>query len=192
MPLYILGLMGMPRRMVTYDDPAWQPFLIVAAIGALFVAFGVLAMVIQLIVSIRDRDQLKDVSGDPWNGRTLDWGTASPPAEYNFAVIPEVKDRDAWADMKARGVAYARPDKYADIHMPKNTGAGFIIGVLSFFFGFALIWHIWWLVVASGIGMIATVIARGCDDDTWFVIPADEVKRREDKRYEALEKAGVV
>ncbi len=192
MPLYILGLMGMPRRMVTYDDPAWQPFLIVAAIGALFVAFGVLSMIIQLIVSIRDREQLKDVSGDPWNGRTLDWATSSPPAEYNFAVIPEVRDRDAWTDMKARGVAYARPDKYDDIHMPKNTAAGFIIGALSFVFGFALIWHIWWLVAVSGAAMIATVIIRGCDDDTWFVIPADEVKRREDKRFEALEKAGVV
>ncbi|WP_424821490.1 cytochrome o ubiquinol oxidase subunit I [Salinisphaera sp.] len=191
MPLYVLGLMGMPRRMVTYDDPTWQPFLIVAAIGALFVLFGILSMAIQLIVSVLNREQLRDVTGDPWNGRTLEWATSSPPAEYNFAVIPNVEGRDAFTNMKEMGRAYQRPEKYDDIHMPKNTVAGFAIGALSFFFGFALIWHIWWLVIASGLGMLATVIIRGCQDDVGFIIPAAEVERVENERYRKLQEAGV-
>ena len=191
MPLYVLGLMGMPRRMVTYDDAAWQPFLIVAAIGALFVLFGVISMAIQLIVSVRDREQLRDVTGDPWNGRTLEWSMSSPPPEYNFAVIPNVESRDAFTHQKEMGAAYQRPEKYDDIHMPKNTVAGFAIGALSFFFGFGLIWHIWWLVIASALGMLATVIIRGCQDDVGFIIPAAEVERIENERYRKLQEAGV-
>ncbi|AWN16059.1 Cytochrome O ubiquinol oxidase subunit I [Salinisphaera sp. LB1] len=191
MPLYVLGLMGMPRRMVTYDDPAWQPFLIVAAIGALVVLFGVVSMVIQLIVSVLNREQLRDVTGDPWNGRTLEWSLSSPPPEYNFAVIPRVEGRDAFTAMKEAGQAYKRPAQYNDIHMPKNTVAGFLIGALSFFLGFGLIWHIWWMGIASALGMLATVIIRGCQDDVGFIIPAAEVERVENERYRKLQEAGV-
>ncbi|MDA3921360.1 MAG: cytochrome o ubiquinol oxidase subunit I [Salinisphaera sp.] len=192
MPLYVLGLMGMPRRMVSYADPAWQPFLIVAAFGALIVLFGVVSMAIQLIVSVRNREQLRDITGDPWNGRTLDWATSSPPAHYNFAVIPTVEDIDAFTDMKERGVAYRRPDKYEDIEMPRSTPAALVIGALSFFLGFALIWHIWWLAAVTGVGIIVTVIVRGCNDNTWYTIPAEEVERTENEWFRQLEKAGVV
>jgi len=192
MPLYVLGLMGMPRRMVSYADPAWQPFLIVAAIGALIVLYGVVSMGIQVYVSIRDREQLRDLTGDPWNGRTLEWATSSPPAFYNFAVIPTVEDIDAFTEMKDRGVAYKRPEKYEDILMPKNTPAGLVIGALSFLLGFGLIWHIWWLVGVSLVATIATVIIRGCNDDTWYTVPAEEVERTENEWFRKLERAGVV
>ena len=124
MPLYVLGFMGMPRRMEHYDIAAWQPYLIVAALGALLILVGLVCLVVQLVVSIRQRQQALDLSGDPWNGRTLEWLTASPPAPYNFAVLPQVRDIDAFYEMKARGVAYRRPDRYHDIYMPKNTSAG--------------------------------------------------------------------
>jgi cytochrome o ubiquinol oxidase subunit 1 len=134
---------------------------------------------IQLYVSVRNRDALRDATGDPWNGRTLEWLTASPPAAYNFAVIPEVRDIDAFHDMKQRGTAYRRPARYEDIHMPKNTGAGVIIGALSFVFGFAAVWYIWWLVAVSAIGIVIAVVARSSDDDTDYIIPAAEVERIE-------------
>ena len=105
-PLYILGIMGMPRRMVAYDNPAWQPLLIVAATGAVIVAFGIFSMFMQIYVSVRDREKNRDLTGDPWGGRTLEWMTSSPPPEYNFAVIPTVRDRDPFLDMKIRGDAY--------------------------------------------------------------------------------------
>ncbi len=183
MPLYVLGFMGMPRRMEHYSHPEWQPYLILAAIGTGIVLLGIICLLIQLAVSIRHRDDNRDLTGDPWDGRTLEWATASPPAPYNFARIPVVHDIDAFMDMKEKGVARQRPDKYYDIHLPKNTGKGYIIGVLAFFLGFGMIWYIWWLAVLSGLGIFALVIARACDDETEYVIPAAEVERRENERY---------
>jgi cytochrome o ubiquinol oxidase subunit 1 len=185
-PLYILGFMGMPRRMQHFDNPAWQPYLIVAALGTGLILCGIGCMVLQLLVSIRDRRANKDVTGDPWDGRTLEWATASPPAAYNFATIPVVHDRDAFWDMKEKGLAYQRPARYHDIEMPKNTGLGFCIGILAFLFGFAMIWHIWWLALAGLLGLVATVIARSADDDTLAVIPAAEVERVENLRFQAM------
>jgi cytochrome o ubiquinol oxidase subunit 1 len=189
MPLYLLGLMGMPRRLEHYTVAAWQPWLIVAAIGVPIIALGILCLMIQLYVSVRNRDALRDATGDPWNGRTLEWLTASPPAAYNFAVIPEVRDLDAFHDMKERGTAYRRPARYEDIHMPKNTGAGVIIGALSFVFGFAAVWYIWWLAAASALGIVVAVVARISDDDTDYTIPANEVERIENARFEERTRA---
>lgn len=190
-PLYILGIMGAPRRMVSYDNPAWQPLLIVAAIGAVIVAYGIFSMFMQIYVSVRDREDNRDLTGDPWGGRTLEWMTSSPPPEYNFAVLPTVRDRDPFLDMKIRGDAYDRPDAYEAIHMPKSTPAGAVIAGLAFVFGFAFVWHIWWLVGLSLLGIAATVILRACSDDHDFWIPADEVKRIEDARFEQLAKTDV-
>ncbi|WP_428561735.1 MAG: cytochrome o ubiquinol oxidase subunit I [Solidesulfovibrio sp. DCME] len=181
-PLYMLGFMGMPRRMQHYDNPAWQPFLIVAALGTLVIMAGIGCLLVQLAVTFLRREALRDTTGDPWDGRTLEWATSSPPAVYNFAVIPEVRDRDAFWDMKRRGLAHACPDHYDDIEMPKNGWHGFVLGVLSFFFGFAMIWHIWWLAGATFAAMVAVVIVRGSDDDTMTVIPAAEVARIEAAR----------
>ena len=183
MPLYVLGFMGMTRRLNHYDNPMWQPYLIVAFFGAALILCGILFQLAQLIVSLRNRESLRDVTGDPWGGRTLEWSTSSPPPFYNFAVTPTVRALDAFQDMKERGEAYLRPDHYAPIHMPKNTSAGLIIGLLGAVFGFALVWHIWWLGAVSFIGMIATFIARSYNEDVDYYVQPDEVERIENRHH---------
>ena len=179
MPLYALGFMGMPRRLEHYNIAAWQPYLVVAALGALMILVGIGFLVVQFIVSVQERQQALDLSGDPWNGRTLEWLTSSPPAPYNFAVLPEVRDIDAFHDMKAGGVAYRRPERYHDITMPRNTSAGLMLGVLAGLLGFAMIWYIWWMAIASGLCMWAVIIARVYDDDAEYVLPASEIEEIE-------------
>ena len=186
MPLYALGFMGMPRRMEHYNVAAWQPYLIVAAAGAFLILLGIVFLVVQLVVSIRQRQESLDLSGDPWNGRTLEWLTSSPPAPYNFAVLPEVRDIDAFQDLKGRGVAYRKPDRYQDIYMPKSTGAGAFLGGLALLLGFALVWHIWWMAIACGVGMWIVIIARTYDDDAEYCLPASDVEKIEERRYQAL------
>ncbi|MEM6580955.1 MAG: cytochrome o ubiquinol oxidase subunit I [Pseudomonadota bacterium] len=182
MPLYLLGLMGMPRRMETYDVAEWQPLLMFAAMGAVVVLIGIICMVIQLLVSIRDREQTRDLRGDPWNGRTLEWLTSSPAAAYNFAVIPRVEGRDAFWQMKEDGTAYRPPQQYSDIAMPKNSGIGVVVGGGGFVFGFAMIWYIWWLAILSLVVMGAALIVRSSMDHTEEIIPAAEVEAIEKKR----------
>jgi cytochrome o ubiquinol oxidase subunit 1 len=189
MPLYALGFLGMPRRMERYSMPQWQPWLVVAALGACVITLGVLCLIVQLWVSIRRRRDARDLSGDPWNGRTLEWLTSSPPAPYNFAVLPEVRDLDAFLDMKKRGVAYLKPGRYVDIHMPKNTAAGVALGALAFLLGFGMIWHMWWLAIVCALGAFAVVIARSFDDHTEYLLPAAEVERLEARRYRSIEPA---
>ncbi len=182
-PLYILGMMGMTRRLYHYDaSTGWQPFLIVAAIGAVIIGVGILFQIVQVIVSIRERKQTVDTTGDPWNGRTLEWSTASPPPFYNFAIIPVVHDRDAFWEMKHRESAldiHTAPLQYEDIHMPKNTAMGIIIALFAFFIGFGLIWHMMWLVVIGLLGVVVSVIVRSCDENTAYYVPASEVARIE-------------
>jgi cytochrome o ubiquinol oxidase subunit I len=185
-PLYILGFMGMPRRMVYYPNPAWHPLLLIAALGTAVIALGIIFQGIQLVVSLKNRQALVDATGDPWDGRTLEWLTASPPAAYNFPTLPVVEDIDAFMDLKEKGVAYRRPDHYHDIEMPKNAPHGMIIGGLAFMAGFAVIWHIWWLAILAALGMLGAVIARASDDDIQEIIPAAEVERIENARYQQL------
>jgi len=182
MPLYALGFMGMSRRMEHYADPSWQPFLIVAALGAVCVLCGIICIGIQLYVSIKTWGSSADVTGDPWNGRTLEWATSSPPAPYNFAVLPEVRGIDAFHDMKLRGTAYTPPERYEDIVMPKSTGLGPILGGLAFVLGFSMIWYIWWLAALCFILSLVCVGIRACDDDTDFVMTAAEVEEIERAR----------
>ncbi|HUC17870.1 MAG TPA: cytochrome o ubiquinol oxidase subunit I [Acetobacteraceae bacterium] len=186
MPLYVLGFMGMPRRMQHYDNPAWHPWLEIAAAGVAIIAFGIACQIAELVVSIRDRAQARDRTGDPWGGRTLEWWLASPPPFYNFARIPLVHDIDAFADMKERGIAYRRPAAYHDIHMPKNSGIAFVIGILAFVLGFALIWHIWWASILSLLGILGCILARAWSEDVSWHVPAEEVAEIEDRRYRAL------
>jgi cytochrome o ubiquinol oxidase subunit 1 len=183
-PLYILGFMGMPRRMEHYWNPAWQPYLIIAAAGTALILVGILMQGIQLVVSIRQRDANRDMTGDPWDGRTLEWTTASPPAVYNFAVLPRVEEIDALTHMKEIGRVNALPERFEDIPMPKNSPYGFLIGILAFPFGFAMVWHIWWLAIASALGILLFIIIRSADDDTEIIIPATEVKRMEEVRHQ--------
>jgi cytochrome o ubiquinol oxidase subunit I len=179
MPLYVLGFMGMPRRMQHYDNPAWQPWLILAALGTAIVLVGIACQIVQLAVSIRDRAKTRDLTGDPWDGRTLEWAVASPPPVYNFARIPLVHDSDAFTDMKTNGGAYQRPTYYHDIHLPTNTGLGFAIGVCAFPFGFAMIWHIWWLAIASAVAIVGCFVARATVEHTHHRVRAREVAQTE-------------
>jgi cytochrome o ubiquinol oxidase subunit I len=189
MPLYVLGLLGMPRRLEHYDVAAWQPHLIVAAIGAFIIFLGIVCLGIQLAVSIRDRKQALDLTGDPWNGRSLEWASSSPPAPYNFAVLPQVESVDAFWDMKQRGVAYRRPDHYVEIVLPKNTFIGAFIGGAAFVFGFAMVWYIWWLAILCLAAIALAIILRASDDETNYTMPASTVQAIEDTRFAQLAKA---
>ena len=185
MPLYVLGLMGVTRRLRTFDDPSLQIWFIIAAFGAFLVALGIAAMLIQFAVSIRDRKALRDVTGDPWEGRTLEWSTSSPPPDYNFAFTPVIHDGDAWADMKARG--YNRPTSgFRDIHMPRNTGTGVILGALSVGVGVGMIWYVWWLAALSFAAILGVVIIHSFNYVRDFYIPAADVAKVEDARTAAL------
>ncbi|MFC0877397.1 cytochrome o ubiquinol oxidase subunit I [Saccharicrinis sp. FJH2] len=181
-PLYILGFMGMPRRLESYPNPEWQPYLIIAAVGAFIIALGILFMGIQLFVSIRERNKNRDLTGDPWNGRTLEWATSSPPASYNFAVIPHVDDLDAFWVMKSKKTTDNQQEKYTDIKLPKNTGFGPVTGILVLAFGFAMVWYIWWLAIISILAVITMIIISSANDDDEYTIPAAEVQRIESER----------
>ncbi len=180
MPLYVLGLMGMTRRMQHYDVAAWQPWLLAAAAGAALILIGIGLQVAQLIVSIRRRESLRDTTGDPWNGRTLEWATASPPPSFNFAVLPHVTGEEAYWGMKQHARAQARSlrePEYADIEMPRNSGTGFICAFFATLMGFALIWHIWWLVIFGLVCAYATFVVLAWRDQHEDIIPAAEVAR---------------
>lgn len=191
MPLYILGFMGMTRRLSQNIDPQYHPMLMVASLGAALIAIGILCQVIQIIVSIRDRHKNRDFSGDPWDGRTLEWSTSSPAPFYNFAKEPKIDTRDAWWDMKEKGIAYQQPTKYEPIHMPQNTAAGIIISAFCLIFGFAMVWHIWWLAIIGFAGIIATWIGKSFDDNVDYYVPVEEIKRIEKQHYDELKKAGI-
>jgi cytochrome o ubiquinol oxidase subunit 1 len=158
---------------------------VIAAIGAAVIAVGIAAMLIQFGVSIWRRKELADESGDPWGGRTLEWATSSPPPDYNFAFTPVIHSLDAWHDMKKRGAV--RPvDGFRDIHMPSNTGTGFILAAFCLVMGFALVWHIWWLVIASFVATIAYAIFHTFNYKRDFDIPAATVAAVEDVRTRHL------
>ncbi|AOK59502.1 cytochrome o ubiquinol oxidase subunit I [Burkholderia ubonensis] len=186
-PLYVLGFMGMTRRLNHYDNPAWHPWLLVAAFGAVLIAIGIACQLLQLVVSIRNRNlpQYRDTTGDPWGGRTLEWATTSPPPAYNFATIPQVRTLDAFADMKARGEGQGKSAAYRDIHMPSNTSAGLFVGVFSLALGFALVWHIWWLAIAGLAGIVATLVIYSSRNNDGYYIPASTVRRIEEPRHAA-------
>jgi cytochrome o ubiquinol oxidase subunit 1 len=186
MPLYVLGLMGMTRRLDHVDNPVWHVYLVVAMIGALIIMCGIAAQLAQIAVSIRNRAALRDLTGDPWNGRTLEWAVASPPPAYNFARTPIVTGRDAYWEMKQRGTAHRQFSTYRPIHMPRNTGTGIIISAFAAALGFALIWHIWWLALVSFAAAIAAAIAHSFNEDRDYYVPSDEVARDEDKYFDHL------
>lgn len=180
MPLYVLGLKGATRRLSHYEaDLGWQPYFIVAGIGALIILLGVGFQALQLIVSIRDRNKNRDLTGDPWNGRTLEWATSSPPPIYNFATIPRVESDDPFWDEKQGAAPETQTHKYHDIEIPKNSPMPLLIGGFGFIFCFAIIWQIWWLTIVGLIGVIVGLIIRLSDDDTEYHIPAADVERIE-------------
>ncbi|WP_114240193.1 cytochrome o ubiquinol oxidase subunit I [Dyella sp. C9] len=185
MPLYVLGLMGITRRLSHFTDPALQIWFVLAAFGAFLILLGIGCMILQFVVSFRRREALRDVTGDPWNGRTLEWSTSSPPPKYNFAFTPLVHDHDAWWMMKK--YHYQRPlDGFVPIHMPLNTGAGIILGGLSFIFGFAMIWYMWLVAILSFAGILVVAIAHTFNYHRDYYLSADDVRRVEASRTELL------
>src|ERR1700737_2552765 len=180
MPLYVLGLMGMTRRMHHYDVADWRPWLLIAAVGAAIIAAGIILQIAQLAVSIRRREELRDETGDPWDGRSLEWATASPPPAFNFAVLPRIEGADAYWDMKQRARQQAKLGEepaYADIEMPRNSPTGFVCAFFATIMGFALIWHIWWMVGVAALGAYATFVVFAWRDVDEYIIPAETVAR---------------
>jgi len=185
MPLYVLGLMGVTRRLRTFDDPSLQIWFIIAAFGAVLIAIGIGAFLVQIAVSIWNREKLRDTTGDPWNARTLEWATSSPPPDYNFAFTPVIHDNDSWWDMKRRG--YVRPlEGFKPIHMPNNTGTGVILSVLATAMGFAMIWYMWWLAALSFVALVAVAIFHTFNYNRDFHIPVEDVIRTEGDRTKLL------
>jgi cytochrome o ubiquinol oxidase subunit 1 len=180
MPLYVLGLEGMTRRMQHYDVAEWHPWTLIAAGGAALILCGIGTQIAQLVVSIRHREALRDVTGDPWNGRSLEWATPSPPPAFNFAVLPSIEGEEAYWGIKQRAIRQARlrdEPEYAEIEMPRNSPTGFICAFFASFMGFALIWHIWWLVALGLLGAFATFVVFAWRDEDEYIISADEVAR---------------
>jgi cytochrome o ubiquinol oxidase subunit 1 len=187
-PLYVLGLMGVTRRVSHFDDPSLQIWFVIAACGAAIIAVGIAAFLVQIAVSIWRRKELRDVTGDIWEGRTLEWSTSSPPPDYNFAFTPVVHEMDAWHDMKQRGAQRPRSG-FVDIHMPKNTGAGFVIAMLATAMGFALVWHMYWIALGLLIATVAASIVHTFNYSRDYYIKADAVTRCEDQRSRELDAA---
>jgi cytochrome o ubiquinol oxidase subunit I len=180
-PLYIVGLEGMTRRMQHYDRPEWHPWMLVAVVGALIILLGIALQVAQLAVSIRSRDKRREPTGDPWDGRSLEWSTSSPPPVFNFAVLPTVTDDEPYWSVKQQAREQKRlvtlEPHYEPIEMPRNSPVGFVTAFFATFTGFALIWHIWWLVVLGLLCAYATFVAFAWRDVAEFEIPAEEVAR---------------
>ncbi|WP_024518572.1 cytochrome o ubiquinol oxidase subunit I [Bradyrhizobium sp. Tv2a-2] len=179
-PLYAAGMLGMTRRLQHYDVAEWRPWIMAAGVGMILLVIGVLCQIWQLVVSIRHREELRDVTGDPWDGRSLEWATASPPPAFNFAVLPDVEGEDAYWAIKSRareqGLLRSEPE-YKDIEMPRNSPTGFVCAFFATIMGFALIWHIWWLVALGGFGAFVTFIVFAWRDHDEYIIPAAEVAR---------------
>jgi cytochrome o ubiquinol oxidase subunit 1 len=186
MPLYVLGFMGMTRRLNGTDSPAWNLYLDIALFGAVLIACGIASQLIQLFVSIRDREKNLDLTGDPWNGHTLEWSTSSPPPFYNFAELPKAEGVDTFTKAKRDGTAYTVPAQYSPIHMPNNTATGLYMGLLLTVFGFAMIWHIWWLAIGSLAATIVTFVIHAARDDQGYMVPASEVARIEGEQHKVL------
>jgi cytochrome o ubiquinol oxidase subunit 1 len=178
MPLYVVGLMGMTRRLQHYDVLSWQPWLLVAAAGAVVIFAGIVCQIVQLVVSIRDREQLR-VTGDPWNGRTLEWSTASPPPAWNFAVLPKVATTDAYWNAKQRAKAganqAAQVRDYKPIEIPKNTAIGFVNAFFAVVTGFALIWHVWWMAGLGLLGAFAAFLVFAFRGEDEVEVPVEQI-----------------
>jgi cytochrome o ubiquinol oxidase subunit 1 len=181
MPLYVLGFEGMTRRMQHYDRPEWHPWVLVAGVGALVILCGIALQIAQLWVSVRGRAQRREPTGDPWDGRSLEWATASPPPAFNFAVLPTVTSEEPYWDIKQQARAthdlLSPEPQYAAIEMPRNSATGFVTAVFAVATGFALIWQIWWLVVLGLLGAYVTFVVFAWRDVHETEIPTEEVAR---------------
>jgi len=188
MPLYAVGLLGMTRRMQHYADVSWQPYLIVAEVGAVVILCGIIATIAQLVVSIRTRESRRDRTGDPWNGRTLEWSTSSPPPAYNFAMLPQVDSLDAFWAMKQRGPAVPA-ERYESIETPRNSANGFVTAFFAVVTGFAMIWHIWWLAVLGLICAALTLLVYGWVERVEQEVSGEQLANDERVRLRPMDSA---
>ena len=182
MPLYGLGLMGATRRMQHYDDTGWQPLMILAFIGALLILLGIVFTIVQLVVSIRTREQRRDTTGDPWGGRTLEWTTTSPPPPWNYARLPQITHPDAyWVSKQTREPIELTGEPNQTFHLPKHSPVGFVLSFFAVVGGFSAIWHIWWLVIVSLIGVLVTWLVHAFKTEHEFDVTPQEVAAFEAK-----------
>jgi cytochrome o ubiquinol oxidase subunit I len=189
-PLYVLGLAGMTRRLQHINIPEWGPWLYVSVAGVAILLLGVIAQVVQVVVSIRHRDRFRDVTGDPWDGRSLEWATPSPPPSFNFAVMPNVEGEEAYWGIKQRAVEsqqLSAEPKYEPIEMPVNSPVGFYTAFFTSVFGFAMVWHIWWLAIVALAAAYAGFVVFAWRDVHEFEVPAEEVARVDRARRLARE-----
>ena len=190
-PLYVAGLLGMPRRLQHYDFEEWRPWMLIAAFGIVIMSAALVCQVTQIVVSIRRREALRDTTGDPWNGRSLEWSTASPPPAFNFAIVPRVNGLDAYWDIKQGAAESQQPqpeNPYRPIEMPRNSPTGFVTAVFATITGFALIWHIWWLAIVGLVAAYAVFVRFAWRDQEHFEIPANEVARIDEPHQQALKR----
>jgi cytochrome o ubiquinol oxidase subunit 1 len=175
MPLYALGLMGATRRMQHYSDPHWQPLMLVALAGAVVILLGIALTALQLVVSIRQRHVRHDQTGDPWNGRTLEWSVPSPPPAWNFTAVPNVQRTDAYWHMKEEGLRPPAAGTFSEMHLPRNSPVGIFLAFFAVILGFALIWRIDWLAGIGLLGAVVVVLREAWKTDLEVRVPAEEV-----------------
>lgn len=192
MPLYVLGISGMPRRSQAIFTAEFAPLLWTAEIGAVLLSLALVGLYVQLWVSIRDRHRNAVPLGDPWDGRTLEWTTIAPPPEYNFAVLPTIHDRDPFTWLKEHGLAHAPVLRFEDIHLPKNSATPLVIGAASLVCAFGLVWHIGWAAAGGFLLVWGTVIARSFVRDTERVITGATLRQAEERRLQQLRAAAAV
>jgi cytochrome o ubiquinol oxidase subunit 1 len=191
MPLYAVGILGMTRRLQHYNVAAWQPWMLVAACGIVIMAAGAVCQIVQLVVSIRRRESLRDLYGDPWDGRSLEWATPSPPPPFNFAVLPQVGDSEPYWDIKLRAIRkqqLAAEPHYEAIELPRNSPTGFITAFFATVTGFSLIWHIWWLMGLGLAASYAVFVWFAWRDVSERIVPAETVARTERAHRKARER----
>jgi cytochrome o ubiquinol oxidase subunit 1 len=181
MPLYVLGLMGATRRMQHYADPTWQPFMVAALVGAVVILLGIILTIVQLVVSIRTREQRRDLTGDPWNGRTLEWSISSPPPAWNFAVLPTVSGSDAFWSTKRYAAIPAKQPPLEAVRVPTHSPLGFLVSFFAVILGFSLIWHIWWLAFVGLAGAAAVCLRHAWRIDLDDLVSVEEIAAHERK-----------
>ncbi|HZO22602.1 MAG TPA: cbb3-type cytochrome c oxidase subunit I [Steroidobacteraceae bacterium] len=189
-PLYVAGLLGMTRRLQRYDVPEWRPWVLAAGIGVAITACGLACQIIQLIVSVRRRSELRDLTGDPWDGRSLEWATASPPPVFNFAVLPDVRGEEPYWEIKQRAMEtqqLADEPRYEPLEVPRNSPTGFITAFFATVMGFAMIWHIWWLAILGLVAAYVVFVWFAWRDVAHYEIPVEEVARLDRARRRARE-----
>ncbi len=185
-PMFMLGFMGMTRRLDWPFDPRWSNMLNIQEFGIFVYVLSIVAFVVMLYVSIRDR-ACQQVGADAWGtSRSLEWITPSPVPFYNYAIVPQVNARDEAAWRREHGLTNVQPERYAAVHMPNNTGMAIIIGGLLFVLGFALTWRIWWLSGISLIAIIVLMIYRSAKGDPGYIIPAADIERMDRAAHQKM------